>query len=77
MSPGVVLRHDGRMATFQLRPDDSDDDYRRVQAAIDSVASMPQSGGVLVTRSADGSIRGATQTTTVPAGEVHERQLDS
>ena len=64
------------MALFQFRPDDSEDDYASVQAAVDSAASASESGGVLVTRRVDGSIRDATQTRTVPAGEVHVRQLD-
>lgn len=63
------------MAIFQLRRSDSDDDSRRVQAAVDAAALVPSGGGVLVTRSTDGSIREAMQTSTVPNGEVHERQL--
>lgn len=64
------------MAIFQFRPDDSEDDCARVQAAIESAASTRQSGGVLVTRSVDGSIEEAPQASTVHAGEVHQRQLD-
>jgi hypothetical protein len=65
------------MAIFQLRRSDSDDDYQRVQAAVDAAALVPSAGGVLVTRSVDGSIREAVQTSTVPRDEVHERQLES
>lgn len=77
MRPKVIQRQDVRMAIFQVRPDDSDEDCGRVQAVINVAASVPESGGVLVTRSADGAIREVTQTSTVPYGEVHERQLDS